>query len=343
MKILFLSDFFLSGQTTHVLELAKQLTMTQHEVHISFGQIHSRLFFTYYAPLLKSWGIPFSQRERLSRSSQFLSRFKPEIIHCHSSTLFPKARQLADRLGIPYVLTCHGLGFSHPKYTLDLQSANGIIAIGARVAEEIMSISPNVAIIPNGIDTTHFVPPIFPSKPRSSILYVGRMDRGRLRPLRKLALLLQNEFGLPLSVIADWDPNIENTRFTPWQVNLVPYLQQSGIVVACGRTAREALSCSNAVLLMQRAYDGIISPSLITRKDFDFSGNIGRYSFDRLKRDLKRLLTSPSCLEKLQTWGRNYAIENLDSSLMADSTLKIYYEILDSDYAFTNRSPKPSR
>ena len=42
-----LSDFFLSGQTTHVLELAKQLQVLGTDVHISFGTIHSRLFWSH--------------------------------------------------------------------------------------------------------------------------------------------------------------------------------------------------------------------------------------------------------------------------------------------------------
>ena len=342
MKILFLSDFFLSGQTTHVLELAKQLSFMDQKVHISFGQIHSRLFFPHYAPLLKSWGISFSQGDGIVRSLYHLKPSKPDILHCHSSTLFSQARRLASQLRIPYVLTCHGLGFSHPKYIKDLQGARCVIAVGPRVAEEIRPITSQVVVIPNGIDTTHFVPPSAVNKPRSNILYAGRMDSRRLRSLSRLTQILKDEFGLSLSVIADWDPQIRNTQFVPWQVDLVPYLQESGIVAASGRTAREALSCGNAVLLIQKTYDGLISPSLVAKKDFDFSGNLGRYRFNHLRNDLERLLSSPTRLKKLQMWSRNYAVENLDSAFMAKQTLGVYHQILDSDYPFTSRSPTPS-
>ncbi len=341
MKIVFLSDFFLSGQTTHVLELAKQLSRMDQKVHISFGQIHSRLFFTHYVPLLKSWGISFSQGNGIARALYYFNPAKPDILHCHSSTLFNKARRLASQLRIPYVLTCHGLGFSHPKYIKDLQGARCVIAVGPRVAEEILPITSQVVIIPNGIDTTHFVPPSSTNKPRRDILNVGRMDNRRFRSLSRLSQTLNDEFDLSLSVIADWDPQIRNTRFVPWQVDVVPYLQESGIVAASGRTAREALSCGNAVLLMQKTYDGLISPSLVTKGDFDFSGNLGRYPFGRLKSDLERLLSSPTRLKRVQTWSRSYAVENLDSAVMAKQTLDVYHEILDSDYPFTSRSPKP--
>ncbi len=74
------------------------------------------------------------------------------------------------------------------------------------------------------------------------------------------------------------ESKLTGTNYVPWQVNLVPpHLQRSGIVVGCGRTAREALSCGNAVLLMQQAYDGVISPQLVSSPDFDFSGNLGRF------------------------------------------------------------------
>ena len=60
MKVLMLSDFFLSGQTTHVLELAKQLQVLGTDVHISFGTIHSRLFWSHYTSWLSENRISFS-------------------------------------------------------------------------------------------------------------------------------------------------------------------------------------------------------------------------------------------------------------------------------------------
>jgi len=324
LKVLLLSDFFLSGQTTHVLELAKQLQKLQVEPHIAFGTIHTKLFWSDYVPYLQRHKISFSHGASLSALTQQSRLFQPDLIHVQSSTLLQQAQTLSYRLAIPYVVTCHGLGFNQPRFHRYLASASAIIAIGPKVAEQLAEFRHKVHIIPNGIDTDVFTPPQGKSGPRRSLLYVGRLEKKRLEPLRYLAEANSLLVDTPLKVISNWNPQIPGTIYIPWQVNLVPHLQQSGIVAACGRTAREALSCGNAVLLMQKAYDGIITPRLVKLGDFDFSGNLGRYDLADLKYDLHALLHRPHRLKKLQNWGRSYAVSSLSSAEMAAKTAALY-------------------
>lgn len=328
MKVLLLSDFFLSGQTTHVLELAKELQALGTQVHIAFGTIHSKLFRTHYRHYLGQQQISFSEEADLARLISLSGKFKPDLIHSQSSTLFQRAQLLASRLSVPYILTCHGLGFNQARYRYLIQDASAVIAIGPNVAKEISHLNPNITVILNGIDTARFAPPPDHKGSRKDIIYVGRLEEKRIEPLRHLARIHQEITSKPLCIISNWNPNIRNTRFKPWQADLVPHFQNSGIVAACGRTAREALSCGNAVLLMQQSYDGIISPSLVTRWDFDFSGNLGRFSYEQLRKDLSGLLRSNYRLKKLQTWGRNYALAHLSSEQMAKKTLAVYQELL---------------
>ena len=334
MKIVFLSDFFLSGQTTHVLELAKQLSRMDQKVHISFGQIHSRLFFTHYAPLLKSWGISFSQGNG-RWSAYYFNPAKPDILHSLVH-LFNKARRLASQLNLMFYH--HVFGFSHPKYIKDLRCP--LCYLWDREGEEILPITSQVVIIPNGIDTTHFVPPSSTNKPRRDILYVGRMDNRRFRSLSRLSQTLNDEFDLSLSVIADWDPQIRNTRFVPWQVDVVPYLQEFGL----WPHQEEPPEKPSAVAMQffdAKTYDGLISISC-DKRGLRLSGNLGRYPFGRLKAILERLLSSPHSSKESPNLSRSYAVENLDSAVMAKQTLDVYHEILDSDYPFTSRSPNLS-
>lgn len=341
MRVLMLSDFFLSGQTTHVLELAKQLQSFGAEVHIAFGAIHSRLFQSHYAPDLLANRISFSQELDLSHLSSRAQKWQPDLIHCQSSTLFKNTQYLAVRLGIPYVLTCHGLGFQNPRYRSQLKMASAIVAIGPKVALDLKDYAQKVEVIPNGIDTKHFSPhPKNPSR-RKKIIYVGRLEERRILALTQLVTAHANITNLPLTIISDWNPNLPGTNYVPWQVNLVPHLQRSGIVVGCGRTAREALSCGNAVLLMQQAYDGVISPQLVSSPDFDFSGNLGRFPLTTMEGDLRRLLKSSYRLRKLQNWGRDYALTCLSSTEMAKKTLSLYQEILDLPESFAGHSRKP--
>lgn len=323
MKILLLSEFFLSGQTTHVLDLAEQLQRMGHGVHIRFTRVNSPLFHTDYAPRLKSRGIPFSTGIGGTFLSYLVRTWGPDIIHAHSSTQFALANRLAQRLKVPAILTCHGVGFSQARFRKELLAAAHVIAVGEKVAEEVSRFCSNLTVIPNGINTDYYVPP--PGNfVRNQVVYIARMDRAKIPALTRLAHILNTCYRRHLTVVADWNPKIPGTIYEPWKSDLVPTLQQAGIVAACGRTAREALACGNAVLLMQRGYDGLITPALAARSDFDFSGNLGRFPFSHLRRDLKRLLTSPTALAKLQAWGRRYAEKHLSSAQMAQAVLEVY-------------------
>jgi glycosyltransferase involved in cell wall biosynthesis len=328
LKVLLLSDFFLSGQTTHVLELAKQLQKMRMLPHIAFGTIHSRLFWSDYAPTLVKNGISFSHGLNIQGLTIQCRLWKPNVIHAQSSTLFQNAQVLSSRLNIPYVVTCHGLGFGQARFRRYLDSASAIIAIGPKVAAELSAYSHKTHIIPNGIDTDVFTPPPGQKGPRKALLYVGRLEKRRLEPLKYLVEANAAIVGTPLKIISNWNPNLPGTKYIPWQVNLVPHLQQSGLVAACGRTAREALSCGNAVFLMQQAYDGLISPQLVKQDDFDFSGNLERFDLADLKYDLHALLHRPHRLKKLQNWGRSYAVTNLSSEEMAKKTAAVYKAVV---------------
>lgn len=341
MRLLLLSDFFLSGQTTHVLDLAQQLTKLGVQLHLAFGTIHSKLFNSQYAPSLRANNISFSQNKNLNTLINHAHKWKPDLIHCQSSTLFQTTQHLALQLGLPFVLTCHGLGFNHPQYRMPFRLAQGIIAIGPKVAQELVDYKEKVVIIPNGIDLEKFKPSSVSSKLRKQVLYVGRLEAKRIPALRRLAQAHKNILDQPLQVISNWDPALPHVKFIPWQVDVVSHLQKSGIVVACGRTAREALSCGNAVLLMQQSYDGIVSSSLVSTPDFDFSGNLGRFPLYEVEKDLRGLLKSTARLRKLQKWSRKYALNNLSSVQMAKETLQLYHNVLDSKRYFAGRSGFP--
>ena len=164
---------------------------------------------------------------------------------------------------------------------------------------------------------------------RREIVYVGRIDEARIPGIKYLAKVLYAYFDHNLSIVGDRDPLVPGTIFHPWKTDLRPTLQQAGIVAACGRSAREALASGCAVLLMQRAYDGLISPALVCRPDFDFSGNQGRYPFSRLIQDLRVLLNSPAKLRKLQHWSRRYAEECLSASA-ARQVAAVYEKVLQT-------------
>jgi len=323
MRVLLLSEFFLSGQTTHVLDLAEQLQSLGLSVHVRFARIHTPLFEADYAPRLKERGISVSTGPGAGPLSTLFRRWRPDVIHAHSSTLFALANRLATRLQVPAVFTCHGLGLSRRSYQRELSQAACVIAVGKNVAQEIAPFCRRLVIIPNGVNTAYYVPP--PGNfLRDQLVYIARMDRSKIPALVQLARIYNSYFQRCLTVIADRNPEVPGTIYQPWKADLLPTLQQSGIVAASGRTAREALACGNAVLLVQSRYDGLIGPALTVKSDFDFSGNHGRFPFSRLRDDLAKLLYSRTALPRLQAWSRKYAEENLSSAKMARAVVDVY-------------------
>src|SRR5690554_2103985 len=136
MKILLTTEFFPSGQSTHVIDLAIQLTQLGHQVVIIFAAVHTSAFKDFYGPLLTKHEILYYLTGNFKKSVQITKYFKPDIIHSHSSTLFDITRKLAKLSNVAYVVTCHGMGFAHPKYHQALAGAAQIIGIGPNRSEE---------------------------------------------------------------------------------------------------------------------------------------------------------------------------------------------------------------
>lgn len=326
MKILLTTEFFLSGQSTHVIDLAVQLRQLGHTVEVVLTNIHTSVFTEYYGPMLKRARIKFYHTSNRTRIAQVAKRLQPDIIHSHSSTIFDLTKRLAQLIQTPYLVTCHGLGFSHEKYSEALQSAQRIITVGINSAREILPLyTEKVVIIPNGIDINRFRP----SEKESllNVYYVGRIDWSKVYPIKELKKAIEKIPQMQLIVVGNWQPPIKKIEFIPWQARIENLLKTANIVMGCGRTAREALACGCAVFLMNTRYDGLIDETLIQEPDFDFSGNIGRFNYDRLYQDLFSLMSNKKRLCALQHFSRQFAENSLSSLEMAKKILAVYEEI----------------
>lgn len=327
MKILLTTEFFPSGQSTHVIDLAIQLTQLGHQVVIIFAAVHTSAFKDFYGPLLTKHEILYYLTGNFKKSVQITKYFKPDIIHSHSSTLFDITRKLAKLSNVAYVVTCHGMGFAHPKYHQALAGAAQIIGIGPNSIEDIYSkYRDKLIIIPNGIDVRRFVPG--KKELKLNIYYVGRIDWSKVYAIKKLALVVQKIAKLKLKIVGNWQPPIDDVDYLPWQNDLAKLLKSVNIVACCGRTAREALASGCAVLLMNTTYDGLIDARLVRKPDFDFSGNCGRYKFSRLFSDLKTLANNHRLLQTIQKFSRKYAENNLSSRDMAKKIVDLYTQAL---------------
>ncbi len=327
MRILLTTELYQSGQSTHVIDLASQLNNLGHSVQIVVTGIFLKDFTTSYGAILKASSIPYLVSKNIQQIHRLIQDFQPDVLHSHSSTIFALTSTLAKHSKRPYILTCHGLGFSHPKYQRSLQEAAQLIAVGDNSAKELdPEYTHKLAIIPNGIDTGIFLPKV--KEKRLHIYYVGRVNAAKLTALSALYQAVESMDTMDLTVVGNHCPAFLQVRFLPWQTNLQDLLGHTNIVAACGRTAREALSCGNAVLLLNHKYDGIISPKIVKRSDFSFSGNTQRYPLHSIRHDLEQFVADRRRLTKLQSFSRRYATRHLTSQEMAVKTLLVYEKAL---------------
>ncbi|MDI9420061.1 MAG: glycosyltransferase family 4 protein [Bacillota bacterium] len=327
MRVLLTTEFFLSGQSTHVLDLAIQLQRLGHSAGIVFAGIHSSMFQSYYAPMLKKAGITYHITNHRPEINQIIRRFQPDVIHSHSSTIFSLTKNIAKNHRIPFVVTCHGLGFSHPKYQPALEHAQRIIAVGPNSAAEIMQAHKDkIVIIPNGVDIERFTPAR--KEKTLTVYYIARLDWPKVYPLKKLAQAVAEISNLNLVIVANWQPPVSSGEYLPWQVDIETLLARANIVAGCGRTAREAMASGCAVLLMNTRYDGIIDQQAVRDPGFSFAGTQGRCTFSQLAKDLALLAKSRRRLRKLQRFSRVYALEHLGSRAMVEKTIAVYQEAI---------------
>lgn len=118
-----------------------------------------------------------------------LSAPTPDVVHAHGMYALPAGevgRWLAERWGIPLVVTLHGsdvhtlLATRPDRYRKTLDSAAATVFVSdalRRRAEEVLGTLSNASVIPNGVDPSTFHPSVRPSPERPLVLYVGRLER----------------------------------------------------------------------------------------------------------------------------------------------------------------------
>lgn len=108
----------LSGAPVHVRDLALGLKSRGYDLHVVFGengpirdQLNINGIATTCVPSLRSNINPFEDLYSFKLISAVIRRFKPAILHLHSSKAGFVGRIVAFRFSLPSVYTVHGWGF----------------------------------------------------------------------------------------------------------------------------------------------------------------------------------------------------------------------------------------
>lgn len=347
MRVVLAARFFFSGQTTHVVELARELARSGHRVAVlTTARGHVEAWRAYQAPLAEV-GVVTERVDDSAGMGRFCQAFAPDVLHVHSSDLIGPCSELCDACGIPVVVTAHGLGVAEnaPR----IHRVHAVIAVGGNVRADLHRAGlRRVVVITNGVDTDRFSPDGFSPGGRVelrrgvpspiTIAYVGRIDALKRRGLVELIEAVALLPGARLLLASNERVNRPHVTSLGWQVDVAPLMAKSHVVVGTGRAVREGLAAGRVAMLLGEAYGGVVSPEHPGTRQGDgdgygFSARAGRPPRrEEIRRDLIRVLQAESHYRGLCRWGRAFALRHFSLKAMAAAVTRVYAAALEGAY-----------
>ncbi|PZN06362.1 MAG: hypothetical protein DIU69_13370 [Bacillota bacterium] len=337
MRILMLTaTFFTSGQTVHVINLVRGLRRRGHEVDLMITHPGTMEPTTHpYARELQQLGVRVQVIPRYAVVADRvpLPRQKYDLVHAQSSWSFEHARRIASRLGIPLVITCHGLGLEQQPYRPALAAAASLICVGPRIAQSLPSFRKKAVVIGNGVDLELFRPGV--RERELTILYAGRVDRWKRAGVLALCQAVeQMPKDVRFWVASNRRLPSQRAQHLGWVTDVHRYMARAHVVVGTGRAIREGLAAGAACLVLGREYHGPVTPEYVGKTRFpDFSGlggHQGEPTPAALYRDLMQLYRDRSWLQELMAFGRRYATLHLGLDAMVAATIDVYRDAIAS-------------
>jgi len=337
LRILLLTaTFFTSGQTVHIVNLARGLRRRGHEVDLMITHPGVQEPTTHpYARELRQLGVRVQVVPRYAVVADRvpLPHQEYDLVHAQSSWSFEHARRIASRLDIPLVITCHGLGLDQQAYRPALAAAARLICVGPRIAQSLPSFRQKVVVIGNGVDLELFRPGV--RDRQFTILYAGRVDRWKRAGIMALC---QSVDQLPddvrFWVASNRRLPSQRAQHLGWVTDVHRYMARAHVVVGTGRAIREGLAAGAACVVLGREYHGLVTPEYVGKTRFpDFSGlggQLGEPVPAAIHRDLLMLYRDRSLLQELMAFGRRYATLHLGLDAMVAATIDVYRDAIAS-------------
>ncbi|MFO7312424.1 MAG: glycosyltransferase family 4 protein [Bacillota bacterium] len=328
MRILMLSHYFPSGQMTHVFALARELMRQGHAVHVANGRVRTLRQWRYVRAL--AGPVPCSIRLGAGHLAALVRRLRVQVIHAHTKRTFAVGARLAERTGVPLVITCHARTLISPEHEPAFAQARRIICPWETLADEMGPRGGRTRVIPNGIDLEQF--PFRERLPRETlrVLYLGRVDHLRRPGVEALCQAVKGLAGVELVMASD-RPAAPWTQYVGWLANPAPWLAASDVVVGTGRAVLEGLATGCAALVLGEGWDGLLTPEnadRLARDNFIGRARGTRPAPDAIRTALLELKQDPERRRALAAWGRRFVAERFDIRRVASQTAALYAEVL---------------
>ncbi|HHX75573.1 MAG TPA: glycosyltransferase family 4 protein [Firmicutes bacterium] len=345
MHVLLTTYLVRSGVLTHVWDLVQQLPVHGIDVTVAILQTGDEQggpepgsgrdeFTNLLGPIGRSKYFFFRTADDLSAICR---EQKIQLLHAHSRLAYPASQAVAKRLGIPLVLTLHGVFPWQEFYPSTLKQARAIIAVGPAQAAGTEPVREKVVIIPNGIDTQYFRP--LPSEPRRRgeelhIIWFGRTNGASSRGVtvldRAVYLLRSRGFRIKATLIGKAaDVFVHEFETLDWVSDPLPYLQSGHLAFGHGRALREAMSCGNVGFLLGHGYGGRVEASWFAGDDPRPVSAIPQYNLPKpdaeiIAADIARFYHDERLLEQARIDARLLALCCFDVQEMIRKTIAVY-------------------
>lgn len=328
VNVLHVSRFLYSGQTTHVLSLVREQQKQGINALLVMDGYPSLQAVALYKEAVNELGAAIIKPGDSTALTYQIQGKKIDLIHAHSSLTYPMVTSLAEKLHIPFLVTCHRLGLNREQYRPFFHNARSIICISPRIANTMREFANKVYIIPNGVDLNEFTPALKGEPVK--IAFVARMDHLKLKgydQFCKAADLLED---VKFYVAANKNPKSKTAEYLGWTNRVASLLSQTDIVVGTGRAILEGMAAANAAMILGQTYQGILTPEKAGKQPFlDVSGLSGSDPCYRdIFYDLTKLLQNRIYLRQLQKFGRELVIKDFNNEVHTKRILELYRKIL---------------
>lgn len=313
------------------------------------GDLHRKTLFSPLAALsFPAFMLAFKRAIR-----DGVKTFQPDLIHAH---WWIPGGWLAARMGVPYLVTCHGSdvrllekwsGFRRLAGPV-FARARAITTVSRFLADDIRHLTgqdlPQLVVCPMPVDAQHFSsgmasPKVSPPR----ILYAGNLvpSKGVDVLLRAYALLRSRGVEVSLRILGEGPersaleelaktighPEIEFSDFLPqdrmpaeYGASTVTVLPTRGDAEGLGLTLVEALLAGSAVVGTRAG--GI--PEVIQHEE---TGLITGESVEDLAAALERLVMDPALRQRLTTTGQARVEARFSSDSAIAGFLKLYRDV----------------
>lgn len=359
MNIAFFADRFeLGGVETHIISFANQLIRRGHRVLLTTNAAYPELL----AQIDATNGC-FRYVQWSNDPVNDVKDFAPDIVHAHPFSAIMRGYQVAHQLQKPFIITVHGsYDYALDRSPLGYQVSalvSRVIAVDLDVATLLLDAAAHpekVCVIRNGIDVNAFSPLPHNSERKAglglhpewfTICTTSRLGDGKeltlLQLLRCTPEVVKQLGGLNILIVGDgpWITRIQeesraavnsipdlNIQVVGRKLDVRPYLAASDLLLACGRSALEAMACQRPVLAAYCAqYGGPIGKSNYRDLLFSLKG-CKPLSDEDLVSTLVNLAQDPERLAALAQEGRQLVVRYYDIKDTTTQLERVYRQCL---------------